>query len=109
MGPELTVIARKNSRAQILDSILEPSKVIDPKFISYVIHTHDGKVHIGLLVDRSQSEVILRNAKDEVIRIAAEDIDEISPQRQSMMPELLLKDMTAEQVGDLIEYLATLN
>ncbi len=108
LGPELTLIARKNSRAQILDSILEPSKVIDPKFISYVITTLGGKIHTGLLVDRNVSEVVLRNAKDEVVRIAAKDIDEISPQRQSLMPELLLKDMTAEQVADLIEYLATL-
>lgn len=108
LGPDLTLIAGKYSRAQLLDSILEPSKVIDPKYVSYVVHTNDGQVHSGLLSDRTQQEVVLRNARDEVVRIPLETVEEIAPQRQSIMPELLLKDMTAEQVADLLEFLAGL-
>ena len=95
-------------KAQILDSILEPSKQIDPKYVSYVVQTSDGKVLTGLLTDRNPREIVLRNAKDEEVRIPADAVEEIAPQRQSIMPELLLKDMTAEQVGDLLEFLATL-
>ena len=107
LGPELTFIARKNSRAQILDSILEPSKVIAPEYISYVLRTNEGQIHTGILTDRKPTEIQLKNAKDEVIRIPTDAVDEIVPQRQSMMPELLLKDLTAENVADLLEYLAT--
>ena len=108
LGPELTLIAKKNSRAQILDSILEPSKQIDPKYVSYVVQTSDGKVLTGLLTDRNPREIVLRNGKNEEVRIPADSVEEIAPQRLSIMPELLLKDMTAEQVGDLLEFLATL-
>ena len=108
LGPELTLIAKKNSRAQILDSILEPSKQIDPKYVSYVVQASDGKVLTGLLTDRNPREIVLRNAKDEEVRVPADSVEEIAPQRLSIMPELLLKDMTAEQVGDLLEFLTTL-
>jgi len=108
LGPDLSAIAKKQSKAQILDSILEPSKVIDPKYVSYIVLTNDGKSQTGLLVDRKQHMVVLRNAKDEEVRIPFDTIDELAPQRQSIMPELLLKDMTAQQVADLLEFLSTL-
>ena len=108
MGPDLTVIGKKFSRAQLLESILEPSRVIDPKYVSYVVQTSDGQVHIGLLSDRTEREVLLRNAKDEVVRIPLATVEEIAPQRQSIMPELLLEDMTADQVADLLEFLSGL-
>ncbi len=109
LGPDLSAIAKKQSKAQILDSILEPSKVIDPKYVSYIVLTSDGKSQTGLLVDRKQHMIALRNAKDEEVRIPSDTIEELAPQRQSIMPELLLKDMTAQQVADLLEFLATRN
>lgn len=105
LGPDLSAIGKKQTKAQILDSILEPSKVIDPKYVSYVVQTDNGKAHVGLLVDRNKDFVILRNAKDEEVRIPFDKIEEMAPQRQSIMPELLLKDMTAQQVADLLEFL----
>ncbi len=108
LGPELTAIAKRATKAQILDSILEPSKVVDPKYVSYVIVTDDGKVHTGLMTGRTEQEIILKTVKNEEVRIAASTVEEIATQRQSLMPELLLKDMTAQQVADLLEFLSSL-
>ena len=36
------------------------------------------------------------------------DVEQLVPQQQSLMPEMLLRDMTAEQVADLLEYLSSL-
>jgi putative heme-binding domain-containing protein len=107
LGPELTQIGKK-PKAQILESILEPSKQVDPKFVTYLVETTDGKVITGLLVERNEKEVILRNAKDELVKIAAADVETVVPQRQSLMPELQLRDMTKEQVADLLEFLSSL-
>jgi len=51
---------------------------------------------------------VLRDAKDKPIRIPTGDVEQIVPQRQSLMPELLLRDMTAEQVADLLAFLSGL-
>ena len=35
-------------------------------------------------------------------------VSALAPQRNSLMPELLLRDLTAEQAADLLEFLAGL-
>lgn len=108
LGPDLSEIGKKNSRAQLLESILEPSKTIEPKYAAYLVETQQGLVHSGLLVKKTDAEVVLKDAEGKETRIAAADIEYMAPQRVSFMPELLLRDMTAEEVADLLEFLAGL-
>lgn len=108
LGPDLTAIGRKLDRRQLLESIFEPSKAIEPRYLTYVVETNDGKVHSGLLVSRTEQEVVLKDAQNKSVTIPAGEIELIVPQRTSLMPELLLKEMTAQQVADLLEYLSRL-
>ncbi len=108
VGPELTQIGKKNDRAKLLESILEPSKNIDPKFITWLVETTSGRVHSGLLVKKDGKEIIILDAQNKEHRFAADDVEGMFPQRKSLMPELLLKEMTAQQVADLLTYLASL-
>lgn len=108
VGPELTTIGKKLDRAQLLESVLEPSKLIDPKFVTYLAETDDGRQVSGLLVKKDDSEVVLKDAQNMEIRIPNEHLLRLVPQRQSLMPDLLLRDMTAQQVADLLAYLSSL-
>jgi putative heme-binding domain-containing protein len=108
LGPDLSQLAARFNRAQILESILEPSKNIDPKYATYLVETSDGKTQSGLLASRSESELILKLAGDKEVRIPARDVTTLAPLRTSLMPDGLLRDLTAEQAADLLEFLATL-
>lgn len=108
VGPELTHVARKNDKAAILESILDPSKRIDPAFISYVVETAAGRLLTGLLVEKSDQRVVLRDAQGKQIRLATADVELLLPQDKSLMPELLVRDLTAQELADLLEYLAGL-
>jgi len=108
LGPELTAIGKKLDKPKLLESILEPSKAIDPLFVSHLVETTQGEVLSGLLVTRNEQEVVLRQADNKEVRIAAADIERQAPQQTSLMPELLLRDMTAAQVADMLEFLAGL-
>jgi uncharacterized repeat protein (TIGR03806 family) len=108
VGPELTTIGKKLTRAQLLESILEPSKLIDPKYVTYLAETDDGRIATGLLITKDDDGVVLKDAQDKLLRIPAKQIEQLVPQRQSLMPDLLFRDMTAQQVADLLEYLSTL-
>ncbi|MBP85957.1 MAG: hypothetical protein CMJ64_04440 [Planctomycetaceae bacterium] len=108
LGPELTTIAKKYNRAQLLESMLEPSKRIDPKYVTYLAETDDGRLHTGLLVKKDATEVVLKDAQNKEVRIPAKQIEQLVPQERSLMPDLLLRDMTAQQVADLLEYLNSL-
>ena len=108
LGPDLSEIGKKYTRAQILESILEPSKFIDPKYVTYLVETNDGKVLTGLLASKTDKEVVLKLAGDKEVRVPANTVAVLSPQQKSLMPELLLRDVTLDQAADLLEFLAGL-
>ena len=108
VGPELTQIGKKYSRAELLENILEPSKKIDPAFITHVVETNDGLFYTGVIASRTKTEIVLRDAADKEQRIPASKVANLLPQPKSLMPEQLLRDLTAQQAADLLEYLTTL-
>ncbi len=108
LGPDLSDVGKKYTRAKILESILEPSKFIDPKYVTYLVETTDGQVLTGLLAEKTDRIVVLKMAGDKEIRLEAKRVSAVLPQQKSLMPELLLRDLTLEQAADLLEYLAEL-
>ncbi len=108
LGPDLRAIAKKLNRPQLLESILQPSKAVDPKFVSYLVETTQGTVYTGLLVEKTDEHIVLKDAQNKPLRLAAADVELLAPQAQSLMPELLLRDMTGQEVADLLEFLSTL-
>ena len=108
LGPDLSQVAKKSTRAQILESLLEPSKTIEPKWATYALETTDGKVHVGLLKSKTDKEVVLGTAGDVEVRVPAKKVERLVPQPKSLMPELLLRDLSAEQAADLLEFLSSL-
>ncbi|HJT75787.1 MAG TPA: PQQ-dependent sugar dehydrogenase, partial [Gemmataceae bacterium] len=106
LGPDLSQVGKKYTRALILENILEPSKTIDPQYLTYVVETSDGKLYTGLLAEKTAREVVLRDATNKEVRIPASQVAELLPQRKSLMPEQLLRDLTAQQAADLVDFLA---
>jgi putative heme-binding domain-containing protein len=107
LGPDLSAIAKTRSKSEILESILEPSRRIDPQFTSYLVKTIDGRTVTGLLVKRDDKQVILRDAQNKEIVLAAGDVEAVQPSRVSLMPEGLVAGLTPQEAADLIEFLAT--
>ncbi len=108
VGPKLDEIGKKYRPAQLLESILEPSKVIDPKFVTYLLETKQGLLHTGLLAKKDADEVVLKDAQDRLIRVPADEIEQLVGQRASLMPELLVRDLTAQQLADLLAFMSSL-
>jgi putative heme-binding domain-containing protein len=107
LGPDLSHIGKDRTRLELLESLLEPSRRIEPQYVAYLATTTGGKQAQGLLVKKDASEVVLRDAKNEEVRFKAAEVESLVPARQSLMPDGLLRDLTAQQAADLLEYLAT--
>src|SRR5262249_12788368 len=88
--------------------ITEPSREVDPNYAARMIATKDGKVHVGLVVSDTPKEVVLRDAQNREVRIRVDDIEERATESKSLMPESLLRDLTAQQAADLLESLPRL-
>jgi putative heme-binding domain-containing protein len=108
IGPPLTAIGGKLDRAKLLESMLEPSKTIDPKYQSWVVETADGRVVTGLVVSKTEKAVVLRDAENKMVELPSAEIEQMEPQKVSLMPEHLLRDLTAAEAADLLAYLESL-
>ena len=108
VGPDLKSMKADTTRHQLLDSLLDPSKTIDEKFAAYTVVTLAGQIYAGLVEERTDNFVTLKQAGGIQLRIASEDIDELARQNKSMMPDQVLKDLTAQQAADLLAFLQTL-
>lgn len=108
VGPDLSEVAKRLSRTQILESIVEPSKVIDAKFVTYVVETSAGQLHQGLLLDRNDRELILRQVGNKDLKIPAADVVAVQTQKTSLMPDQLLRDASPQQAADLLAFLMSL-
>jgi putative heme-binding domain-containing protein len=108
VGPELTAVGKKLTREQILENIAEPSKTIAQEYRTHLFETSDGKALSGIIVSKTENELVLRDAEDKEVRLAVAEIEQMAPQPLSMMPEGLLRDLTAQQAADLVEYLYSL-
>ncbi len=107
-GPDLSHIATKYSRNDLLDNIINPSKTIAPGFETQIARTKSGDVYSGLLVARTKDEIAIRDASLKVTRIPTTDLDKLVVQPISTMPEGLLSDLTAQQAADLLEFIQQL-
>lgn len=108
IGPDLSKIGKQYTQAQLLEAILEPSKKIDPKFLAYTIENDAGQIYSGLLVEKNADSVVIKDAKNEIVRIPAADVVSLTPSPKSLMPDLLLRDLTAQNVADLTAFLGSL-
>ena len=96
------------SRRQILESILDPSKDIDPKFAAYSIDVDDGRRLSGLIVARDEKQLTIRNPEGKDTTVALKHVVSQLPSKKSLMPDQLLRDMTAEQAANLLAFLESL-
>jgi putative heme-binding domain-containing protein len=103
-GPDLTAVARRFQRREILEAIVYPSHNISDQYASKIVISN-GRSFAGLVVPRGDQGVTILLADGEKLDVAQADIDEIKPSNVSAMPTGLLNHLTLEQVGQLFAYL----
>jgi putative heme-binding domain-containing protein len=108
LGPELTHIGKKYEQRALLETIMEPSKAIAPEFVPYLLETKGGQVVAGFIVARSPETIVLKDVSGKVVSVAAADVEVLQQQQKSLMPELVLSEVTAQDAADLLAYLTTL-
>jgi putative membrane-bound dehydrogenase-like protein len=104
IGPDLTGIDRRD-RDFLVTSVVDPSAVIRNEYVAFVVATTNGRILNGLVTEATPKTVTLVDGKNERLTLARQDIEEIKPSSQSLMPEKLLDDLDEQQIRDLFAYL----
>jgi putative heme-binding domain-containing protein len=107
-GPDLTSIASRFSRREIIEAVVNPSKVISDQYKSQTVLTEDGQQFSGMLVRESAGYTVLQSDGNKV-QIADSDVNEIKEDSTSSMPEGLLDNLDESEIRDLFAYIYSSN
>ena len=108
VGPNLSEIGSKLGKDAFLVAILDPNAGISHNYETFLAVTDDGKTVSGLLVSKTDDEVVLKDAGAIVHTLKLADVEEFKKLPTSLMPADLQKLMSAQDLIDVVEYLMTL-
>jgi putative heme-binding domain-containing protein len=107
VGPDMTSLGASAPIDYLIESIYKPNAKIKENYHSVNILTVDGLVLTGIIVGSENNEVILRDARNKLVRIPKDDIEFQKPGK-SLMPEGLVDRLTQQEQVDLIKFLTQL-
>ncbi|MFT5525595.1 MAG: putative membrane-bound dehydrogenase-like protein, partial [Pirellulaceae bacterium] len=105
-APSLKDIGKTQKLDYLLESVLEPSKIIKTGFLTETIVTTDGKSFSGLVREEGDSLRIF-DAERETL-LPKSKIDERVVVKKSLMPEGQELELSRQEFTDLIVYLESL-
>lgn len=108
VGPDLSGVAGRFSSRDLLESIVDPSKVISDQYAAVTVVTEDGKAVTGRIVNlngdtmKINTNMLDPDAQETIDR---RKVEEMFAAKTSMMPNGLLNTLQEEEILDLMAYL----
>jgi putative heme-binding domain-containing protein len=107
IGPDLSAVGSISPPDYVANSILDPNLAIKEQFVTRIFTTDDGESFTGIVIDRDDVRVNLRDAAGKVVTIPKADIEE-EEEGKSLMPQGLTKFLTRAELIDLVKFISEL-
>jgi len=107
VGPNLASLTDRTPES-LFTAILDPSAAVEAKYLNFVAVTTSGRSVIGLLSTETGSSLTLVAAEARTESILRTDIEELRSTGKSLMPDGLEKDLSHQDLADVMEYVRTL-
>lgn len=107
VGPNLTAVGLLRTREYLLESLIEPSRVITQGFETLIVETDDGRIVSGTFVAERDGQLLLAPPTGGTVAVPLDTIAERTTAGVSSMPPMG-QAFTPEQIADLVAYLGTL-
>jgi putative membrane-bound dehydrogenase-like protein len=105
IGPDLTKIGSIRQSRDLVESIMFPSASFVRSYEPVLVRTAEGQVYSGNIKKDAPDEVVLTLAADKEARITRSEIEEMLPGKVSVMPAGLDKQLSLQELADIVEFL----
>ncbi len=105
-GPDISD-TRERSPESLLTDILDPNRAIDGRYVSYTVTTKDGRVLSGVIASETATAMTLRRAEGQTDTLLRQHIAQVASSGLSLMPEGVEKDLSPQDMANLIRFLKT--
>ena len=107
IGPELSVIGEMG-RTRLVESLIDPSREMAPRYTPWLVETVDGAVKAGLLeTERGELQYYV-DSNGQSFTVDFDDVVSRVASPHSIMPDDLLGSLTRDEIADLLAYLESL-
>jgi putative heme-binding domain-containing protein len=106
-GPDLTNIGQIRSSHDILEAILYPGASFAREYETSKVITK-STTHVGIIKEQFPDAITVEIGPGIIVRVQRSEITGIEPMSLSMMPPGLDKQLTTEELSDLMAYLNSL-
>jgi putative heme-binding domain-containing protein len=107
IGPDLSPVGGSSPIDYVVTSILNPNLAIKELYVTRNFVTSDGLQLSGIVVDRNDQQVKLKDASGQIITVPTADIEQ-EAEGQSLMPQGLTKFLTHDEFLDLAKFVSEL-
>ena len=97
--------SRTRTPQYLLTNILDPNRAVDSNYFSYTIVDKDGKLLTGIISAESATSVTMRQAENKTLNILRSNIDQISSNGISLMPVGVERNVSEQDMADLISFI----
>ena len=104
LGPDLRSVAQHDAE-KLLNSILDPSAIIEPGFMAYHCTLKSGEQLYGVIATETSASLTLKMAGNLTKSVLRSDVESLKSAGTSLMPEGLEAALTPQSLADLISYL----
>ncbi len=110
IGPDLTGSGNRYTLRDLMENIIDPSKVISDQYDSHEITKKDGSTILGRIVVEENGKVFVMTnpfAPNDQMAINEDDIAKKETRKVSMMPSGLINSLNPNELLDLLAYLVS--
>ncbi|MDZ4288592.1 MAG: c-type cytochrome, partial [Prosthecobacter sp.] len=110
IGPDLTGVGNRYTMRDLMENIVDPSKVISDQYDSHEIIKKDGSTVLGRIVVEENGKVFVMTnpfAPSEQLAINEADIKSKQTRKISMMPPSLINTLNQDELLNLLAYLVS--
>ena len=102
-GPQLAALSDRSNR-NLLTAIVDPDRAIEDRYRQYLALTEDGRVLNGLILSESAASITFGQANGTTVEVPRADLVEYRSETHSLMPDGLHRDLSDEQLTDLLTF-----
>ncbi len=104
LGPDLRSVVQHDAE-KLMNSILDPSAIIEPGFMAYNCTLKSGEQLYGVIATETSASLTLKMAGNLTKSVLRSEIASLQSTGLSLMPEGLEAALTPQSLADLIAYL----
>ena len=108
MGPDLTAVSARFSRRDVLESIIDPSKVVSEQFQNTTLWLKSGEDHTGRLMSETGDQLVLvpnQLQPDTKVTVKKSDLARRNFSKISPMPANLVDGLSKEDLLDMLAFI----